>query len=816
MDALIQDVRFGLRLLRRTPGFTVAATLALALGIGATTAVFTLLDRVVLRPLPYPNADRLSMVWETNDTKGLAHERLSPVNFMDYRALSQVFEDAAAWWYPQLNLTQPDREPMRVNAIETSANFCSVLGVQPLLGAAFQPTPLWSRDARVLISHRLWRQRFDRDPSIVGKTVTLNGEAFAVAGVMPEGFHYPNDTDVWQLLQWHLDLHSRAAHFMESVFRLKRGVTIDRANAELRALTTRLSVEHKATNDNWGARAVPLAHEVQGYFRPALFALFGAAACLLVITCTNVASLLLARATVREREVAVRSAIGADRGRLIRQFLTESVLLAAAGTVTGIAVAIAGVKAMIVLSPVSVPRLDAAEPLFDVRVLLFACAVAALTAIAFGMVPALFMARGDVQGPLRDAGRSSDGGRRRVARSALVVAEVALAVMLLVGAALLGRAFQRLVAQDPGFQPSRTVAVSLELPYSYRDFRKISDLFAHLLTAIRAQPGVTVAGASTFLPLDAGWRLPFFVGGRPRPAQDDLPQAQTHVIDEDYFKAIGAPLLAGRFFDPRDTADAPGVVLINQAMARRQWPSDDPIGQTITMAVGGRQLVIGPMGLLLLPPSTAFQVVGVVADVKNQSLNRATEPAIYFTFRQFSFRELHLVVRGRADAAQLVAAVRTSVQQLDPNLPLAEARTLQQVVDAATDRPRALMLLMGAFAAFALVLAALGIYSVLSYGVSQRRQEISVRLALGAQPRDVVWLIVRQGLTLAAIGGAAGLVGALALGRALAGLLYGVSPLDAAAYSAAGAVVVLSSLAACWLPARRAAVLDPNDGLRAQ
>ena len=335
MDQIIQDVRFGWRLLRRSPGFTIAAVLALALGVGATTAVFTLLDRVVLRPLPYPDPERLLMVWETNDAKRLSQERLSPVNFMDYRGLSQVFDDAAAWWYPQLNLTETGRDPMRVASIETSANFFAVVGVQPVLGAGFAATPFFSREAVVVISDRLWRQRFDGDPRIVSRVITLNSQPYTVAGVMPAGFHYPDDTDVWQRLQWDLTQHSRGAHFMESLFRLKPGTTIDQANAELRALTVRLGREHAATNADWRARAAPLAHEIEGYVRPALFALFGAAAFLLIITCTNVASLLLARATVREREVAVRAAIGASRGRLVRQFLTESIILAAIGSTLG-------------------------------------------------------------------------------------------------------------------------------------------------------------------------------------------------------------------------------------------------------------------------------------------------------------------------------------------------------------------------------------------------------------------------------------------------------------------------------------------------
>ena len=815
MDQIIQDVRFGWRLLRRSPGFTIAAVLALALGVGATTAVFTLLDRVVLRPLPYPDPERLLMVWETNDAKRLSHERLSPVNFMDYRGLSQVFDDAAAWWYPQLNLTETGRDPMRVASIETSANFFAVVGVQPVLGAGFAATPFFSREAVVVISDRLWRQRFDGDPRIVSRVITLNSQPYTVAGVMPAGFHYPDDTDVWQRLQWDLTQHSRGAHFMESLFRLKPGTTIDQANAELRALTVRLGREHAATNADWRARAAPLAHEIEGYVRPALFALFGAAAFLLIITCTNVASLLLARATVREREVAVRAAIGASRGRLVRQFLTESIILAAIGSTLGAVVAVVAVKGMVAASPVPLPRVSGGVGL-DARVLLFVGAVAAATAIAFGLVPALFMARGrggDFQRPLQDAGRGADaGGSRRAARSVLVVAEVCLAVMLLVGAALLARGFQHLVEQDPGFRASRVVAVNLELPYSYNDFRKIADFYSQLLSAIRSQPGVAGAGATTFLPLDAAWRLPFVVGGRPRPSASDMPQAQQQVVDEDYFRTIGVPLLKGRFFDPRDTADAPGVVLINEALARREWPDGDPLGETVTTFVR----FVGPMGTMLMPPMTKFQIVGVISNVKNQSLVRETEPAIYFTYRQFSFRGLHLVVQGPADQAQLVSAVRTALARLDPNLPLASARTLQQVIGTATDRPRALMLLMGIFASMALVLAGLGIYSVLSFGVSQRRQELSVRMALGAQPRDLVWLVVRQGMMLTIAGAAAGAAGALALGRTLASLVEGVSTLDVTAFVAAISVALVTAVAACLLPARRAAALDPIEGLRSQ
>jgi putative ABC transport system permease protein len=513
---------------------------------------------------------------------------------------------------------------------------------------------------------------------------------------------------------------------------------------------------------------------------------------------------------VREREVAVRAAIGASRGRLVRQFLTESVLLAAIGTSLGIAVAVASVKALVATTPVELPRLG--EVGVDGRMLLFATTLALITAIAFGVVPAMLMARGDMQRPLKESGRGGDGsGARRRARSTLVVAEIGLAVMLLVGAALLARSFQRLVQQDPGFRPAHAVTARVELPYSYSDWKKIADFYDRLLMALRLEPGVSIAGASNFLPLEAAWRGPFFIQDRPRPRAGDEPQAQHQTVDDDYFRALGVPLVKGRFFDPRDTAEAPGAIIINDVLARRQWPGEDPVGKPVMSPIR----VVGPMGRSLMPDHPIFQVVGVVASMKNSTLVREPEPAIFYSHRQFPFRGMHIVVQGRSDPAALLGAVRTAVQRMDPNLPLASARTLDRIVGEATDRPRALMMLMGVFAALALGLSALGIYSVLSYSVNQRRQELSVRMALGAQPRDVLWLVVRQGLWLALIGGLAGTAGALAVGRALSSLLYGVSAGDAASFGVAITLAVVTAVLACLLPARRAAALDPLAGLRA-
>lgn len=809
MDAFLQDVRFGWRLLRRTPGFTVAAVLALTLGVGATTAVFTLLDRVVLRPLPYPAPERLVMLWETNDAKGLSHERISPVNFLDYRALTHVFEDGAAWWYPQLTLTEAGHEPLRVNAVEASGNFFAVLGVQPALGAGFPPSPLHSSERIAVISHRLWRERFDSDPQIVGRTIVLNGPLYTVAGVMPKGFQYPNDTDVWQRLTWDMAQHSRGAHFMESVARLEAGWTLDAANAELRALTRRLGREHVSTNGDWGAKAVPLAIEVVGFFRPALFALFGAAAFLLLISCTNVASLLLARATEREREVAVRAAIGAGRRRLVRQFFTESVLLSILGSAGGVALAIVAVRVLVAASPVPVPRVDSIG--VDVRLLAFAAVITTATAIAFGVVPAWLMARGDLQRPLKESGRgTSAGGVRARVRSVLVIGEVALAVMLLVGALLLARSFQQLVRQDPGFAGGQAVTAKVELPYSYEDWNAIVQFYDRLLASLRADPEIVIAGASNFLPLEAAWRGPFFVDGRSRPRAGEEPQAQHQTVDDGYFRALGVPLIEGRFFDERDTAAAPGVAIVNDVLARQQWSGESPIGRSFQSPIR----IIGPMGRSLLA-TTRFQVIGVVASVKNAALTRDPEPAVYVSFRQFPFRGMNLVVRGRSTSAAAIGTIRTAVRRLDPNVAVSQVRTLDRIVGDATDRPRALMLLMGLFAVLALTLAALGVYSVMAYAVNQRRQELSVRLALGARPRDVLLLVVRRGAWLAGAGAAVGLAGAWAGARALSALLYGVVPTDALSLGSAVALCVVTALAACAIPARRAAALDPSAGLRA-
>jgi putative ABC transport system permease protein len=809
MAELLFDLKYGIRNLVRAPGFAAAAILALAVGIGATTAIFSVVNGVVLRPLPYADPSRLVNLWEVNHEKSLDHEALSPVNFMDYRDLTQVFADATAWWRPEVTLRDREREPVRVNTIEVSGNFFSVMGVRAALGGGFPDGVFDSRERMVVISHRLWESRFSSNPSIVGTTVRLNDDDHTIAGVMPPGFNFPGDTDVWQRLTWDLHRHSRGAHFMEAVARMKPGIQASDVRRELEALTTRLAGEFASTNKAWRARAIPLHDEVVGYFRSALFILLAAVGLLLLIACINIASLLMARAASRAREVAVRAAIGASRTRLLRQFLTESAILAVIGGVLGVGLAFAATKAILAATPIDVPRL--AQVGLDGRALVFALVLSIATAFVFGLLPALLMSRADLQRVLKDAGRGMGGASSRRAHHTLVAAEVALAVVLLAGAALLVRGVARVTRDDPGFRAANVVTAGIQLSgAAYRTWPQIEQFHSALVDAIRQQPGVKAAGGSNFLPLAAGWRVPFVVrsaAGAVVPRGDE-PTAQYHSVSEGYFEALGVRLLRGRLFEAHDTAQSRGVVVINDALARRYFRGEDPVGRTIESRARG----IGPLGASLMKPAEQI-VIGVVADVKNSSLQSIAEPAVYFSTRQFPFRHVYVAARGD-DPERVGAAIRSAVRQLDPGQPVPELRTLESVVGASLQVPRLLVFLLGVFAASALAVAALGIYGLLSYTVTERHQELSIRLALGARPAGVRWLVVRDGMQLALIGCAAGVATAYVVARQIASVLYGVSPGDPIALGGVVLVALATASIACALPAIRASRIEPLEGLK--
>jgi putative ABC transport system permease protein len=785
--------------------------MAIGLGIGATTAIFSILDSVVLRPLPYVEPQNLVMIWETNHAESLEREPLSPVNFMDYRAIPSI-EDAAAWWNPTVNLVDPKGDPVRVNTIEASSNFFALMGVAPLIGPGFPNSdPLHGSEREVVISYRLWSNRFGSDPEIVGKDIQLNGRLFTILGVMPRGFHFPGDTDAWQRLRWDLSQHSRGAHFMEAVARLRNGMSLAQAQGELNSLTQRLGQEYEGTNGGWGAEVFNLHDEVVGFFKPALYTLLGAVGLLLLIACINVANLLLARTTARAQETAVRSALGASRIRLIRQFLTESLLLAALGSGFGLLLAYGGLKILVRATPVDIPRLEGVT--MDVQVLGLAVLLILVTTIMFGLAPAIVLAATGAQKTLQESGRSIGSaavGQR--ARQLFVVAEIGLSVMLLVGAGLLIRSVSRLLDEDPGFNPAPVLTAELELSGSdYSDWEHVGIFYSRLLKGLRDRPELTAAGASNFLPLAAGWRIEFLIEGEPPVRAGDEPTAQHHSVDEGYFNTLGIPLLQGRNFDERDSPERPGVVIVNEAFARRYWPNESPLGRRI-ISFASR---IGPLGRRLIQ-QREHEIVGVVGNIRNTSLRRPAEPAIYHTQRQFPFLNMHIVVRGSGGLSQLASIMREEVARLDPKLPLSDIRTMERVVQASVEQPRFLMYLMSSFAILALLLAAIGIYGLLSYAVNLSRRDLSVRMAFGAQPGDLVWQVVRRGLLLAVLGAGLGILAAILGSRLMAALLYGTSPTDSLTLIGVSAVVMAIALLASFIPARRAALLDPVAGLRAE
>jgi putative ABC transport system permease protein len=812
LRGLAGDLRFAWRQLRRTPSFAVIAIATLGIGAGAATAIFSVVDAVILRPLPYKDPHELVALWEQNLEKGLPKEHLSPVNFMDYRGVQAAFADAAAWWRPEINVADPGLEPVRVNAIETSGNLFQLLGVSTQLGPGFpQNGPFYSRDLIAVISDRFWREHYHADPAVLGRILSVNQGQYAITGVMPPGFRFPDDVDVWLRLGWDLSQHSRAAHFMEAVGRLMPGVSPSQAAAELSRLSTRLAAENQATNASWSVYPTPLLDDMLGYYRPALFVLLGAVALVLITACLNVASLMLARVTTRAREMAVRAALGASRTRLIRQMLVESLLLAAGGTVAGVAGAFLLLELAIAWMPLSLPRLQ--DTTIDLRVLMFAIGTACGTALVFGLLPALVVSRSDARDALRQGARSTAGARSRGWNRLLVVAEVALACSVLVASSLLVRSVARMIHAPIGVTSSNVVVARMQLTggASYKTWDDVQQFYTTLLDAIRAQPGIEAAGAATALPLDSGWatRLPFTIEGT-AVAPADAPVAQHVTVSTGYFEAFRVPLQSGRFFTARDTASSEPVILVNETFAHRMFPGVDPIGRRISSTA----LAIGPLGRNLAGRGP-FRIVGVVGDVQHAPLGRALEPVIYYTYRQFPFRPMHLAARG-TDPATVAAALRTALRQVDASLPLSSLRTMDERVLDAAAAPRLLMSVLTAFAAITAVLAMVGVYGLLVCVVNDRRHELAIRLALGARPRALASLVTREGLTLAVIGVGVGLAVAQCAGVLLRGLLFQTQTSDPLAIGVAGGLLLAAAAVACAAPAWRAARVEPLEGLKAE
>ena len=804
LDEFRQDAAFALRSLRAAPGFAAVALLTLALGIGANTAVFSVVRGVLLRPLPFPEADRVARLWHANPQGGEERSRVSEPDFRDWEAGSTRFASLAGYFYAPggsgADLTGAGR-PERLEGAFVTPRFFETLGTPAALGRTLRPDEASDPDDHfVVLSHGTWVQRFGGDPGILGRSLTLDGQPHTVVGVMPPDFTFPGERlDYWIPLSTIPadDIgRQRGSRFLDVIGRLAPGATLEQARDELSAVARRVA-EREPEAEGWTeVTAVPVRESLVGEVRRPLLVLLGAVAFVLLITCVNLASLLLARGTARRRELAVRAALGAGRGRIVRQLLTESLVLALAGGVLGVGLAVLGVRALGALGAAGLPRAEAVR--MDGGVLLYALALSTAAGLLFGLLPALRATSRELAGTLRGGGRGTVGAPGQRLRAALVVAEVALAVVLVAGAGLAARSFARLVGVDPGFQPRGVLAVKLSMRDD-EDGQPRASYYNALLDRIAAVPGVRAVGAAKDFPLRGTGEEWAPIGIPPAAGGSAEREARLPVIhvSADYFRAMGVPLREGRAFTAADREDAPLVWIVNEAFRRRYFPGESVVGKTLL--VGG----------------TPFTVVGVVGDVRQRSLAEPAEPTAYMHYLQNQRSGLSLAIRTEGDPLRYAAAVREAVWQVDRDQTITSVETMEQVVGADVARPRLLAALLLLFGLMGLLLGALGIYGVLAFMVSQRRQEIGVRVALGAQPRSVLGMVVRQGMALAAAGVAAGLVGAFALTRGMTAILYEVRPNDPATFAGVVAVLLAAALVASWLPARRALRVDPVQALRA-
>jgi len=812
LEMLFQDLRYGVRMMSRAPAFTAVAVIALALGIGANAAIFSVVNAVLLRPLAYKDSGRLVTI---------LHKDSNPVavaNYIDWRDQSRSFVamGAADFWSP--NLTGTD-SPEHVRGLKVTQSLFPMLGVEPLLGRLFlEGEDKDGSEREVILSYRLWQRHFSGDRNVLGKSILLDGNSYTVVGVMPKEFQFApfwaTHAELWVPNAFGNRVHNRGGNSLRIFARLNPGVTLAQARAEIATITARLDQQYPATNRN--VVVTPLKENVVGSIEAPLFVLLGAVGFVLLITCANVAHMLLARASARHKEIAVRTALGAGRGRVIRQFLTENLLLGMLGGAAGLLLAVWGTHALVALSPANIPRVETVT--IDARVALFLLGVTLLTSVGFGLVPALQSSSVNLSDTLKEGGRAnSEGVRRNRLRSFLVASEFALALVLLIGAGLMIRSFFALQSVDPGFNPHNVLSMVVSVAGSKEaDPARRAIFYNQLLDRVRSLPGVEAAGGINHLPLAGDiWGWPFIIEGRPKPRPGESPGAVYRMVTPGYFDAMRLPLLRGRDISANDNASAPGAVIINESAAREYWPGENPLGKHISFDDDKRN------------PPTWLTVIGVAKDAKQDDWAAKPFPEVYLgAFQNHDFlgdsgsevashlSYITLVVRAKGDPAALAPAIKDTVWAFDRNLAISEVLTMDGVVAEANAQPRFEMLLLSIFATVALVLAAVGIYGVMSYSVSRRTHEIGVRMSLGANRKDVLLLVVRHGMMLALGGLAAGIAGALVLSRLMTKLLYGVHPTDPITFAGVAAVLSLVALLACYLPARRAMRVDPMVALR--
>jgi predicted permease len=824
MQTLVQDARYACRAFLRIPGFTIAAVLSLAVGVGANTAIFSVASALLIRPLPYADADRLVILWNRSPGLGITEDWFSTAQYFDIKRNHSGFEDVATAIGSNYNLTG-DGEPERVGTIRVSSNLLPMLGARAVLGKLFTPaddSP--GRTGTAVLHYGTWMRRYGGDPKVIGRSITLNGQPFEIIGVLPASFSLRREVmptlggaeDAEILLPLPLAANAAEVRNREDyniLGKLRPGVRVARAQAEADTITARLRREHPDVyppNGGLTFSIVPLQEQVVGDVRRSLLVLIGSVGFVLLIACANVANLLLSRALARQKEIAVRAALGASCGRIVAQFLTESVLLALAGGALGVAVSIVSLAGIRALGSKSVPRLH--EIAINGEVLLFTLGLSILSGIVFGLLPAFRASRLDLHGNLKDVGRGSAGagavwGRGQNLRRLLVMSELALSVMLLIGAGLLIRSFIQLQSVPPGFNASNVLTLELTMTgrkYSdgaavFQTYRQLWDRLAHL-------PGVTAAGGISSLPLSQmmAWG-PITVDGRAPAPGEPFINVDQRMAGGDYFRAMEIPLLRGRLFTEQDTRTTQRVVVVDDHMARQIWPNEDAIGKRIRTG-----------GMDANPNAPWMTVVGVVGRIKQDALDSESRMAVYFAHSQVTTRAMNVVVRSSLDPAALTSSVRQEIHALDPDLPIYNVRTMVQRVDESLARRRFAMLLLTVFAACALGLAAVGTYGVIAYLVSQGTREVGIRMALGATPGGILRMVIRQGMIVAIAGVILGIAGAFALTRFMRGLLFGVAPSDPLTFSVIVALLGLVALVASYVPARRAARIDPMVSLRSE
>jgi len=809
MDHFLQDVRYALRVLRKSPGFTLAAVLALALGIGANSAVFSVVNGVLLRPMPFAEPERLVRIFGNLHGMGLERISVSVLEYRDYREAPRTLGSVAAFTDADVTLTGQE-VPERLRAIIATASFLSTLGVAPVMGRNFsEEEETEGRDQVVVLTHRLWRGRFGANPDILGTTLTLDGQPFTVVGVLPAGFEYPQGTDLYVPFAPTpdmLDPNARGRRFLDVVARVKPGGSVEAAQRDMDRVAAgfmQAAPDQYGKDSGWAISVVSMEEQTVGRVRSTLWVLLGAVGFVLLIACTNVANLLLARAAARGREISIRAALGADRWRLGAQFLTESLVLSLVGGALGLLLAMWGMDALLALVGDGLPR--AAEVRLDGRVVLFTAAISVLTGLLFGLVPALQASRVDLHGAMREGARGTAGRGAGRMRAVLVVSQVALALVLLVGAGLFLRSFVALQGVEAGFEPQGVLTARLSLPLErYGEDSKRAAVMQDFLSRAKAVPGVEAAGLANLLPLTGRSDWSFDIEGKVTgPNDPPLPAVEYRAVSGDYHKALRIPLLRGRMLSDSDGFDAPHVVVINETMARVIFPGQEPLGQRVRLH--GRD-----------PKAPWATIVGIVKDVREWGLDQPARPVAYYSVTQRNPMGAYLVVRTRQSPGTLLASLQAELRAVDRDLPLYDVAPMEAVVDSSVSQRRFSMLLLGIFAGVAVVLASLGIYGVIAYTVTQRTRELGIRMALGARQADVFGLMVGQGMRMTLLGVGLGLVLALGLGRLLSALLYGVKAHDPLTFAGVAVLLAGVALVASWLPARRAAKVDPALTLRSE